>query len=1198
MSAKVHPLKDNQALAVDPRDSVWLSASAGTGKTQVLSARVLRLLLRPNIRPDQLLCLTFTKAGAAEMANRVNDVLASWVRLDEPQLFGQLENIGAETDPETMARARSLFANVLDCPGGGLRIDTIHAFAQWLLATFPNEAGLTPGTQPMEDRDRALLAGRVLSDLLQEWEERGETATISALEALSLRMGPDKARDWLMRCAKTREMWFGPGAWTPPFRNRLEGVLGLPIDCQASDLAEFCGDDIFPTDALRRCAQTLAQWNSKTGREGAEAIATWLAFSPEKRLANLGLFSGTLFTKTGAPKQLANILKRDPDYESPIHDVQEAITQVAEQQTLIAMVEWITPALEVGRRFAIAWDEAKAREGLIDFDDLIRRAAALLATPDMGQWIRYKLDRQFDHILIDEAQDTNAAQWSIVKALTDDFFTGFGQQDNALRTIFVVGDYKQAIFGFQGTSPENFAVAKLGYAQEMAERAENAVQLREQIPARHLQDLSLGRSFRSNQPVLTFVDDAIDAIGAENIGLSEMPEPHVGKAGAGLVTLWGVVAAKAVDDGEGGGSDGGGDSGDGQEAEWLSEPERDMADKIAAQIGDWLKQGFPLEREGRNAHAGDIMVLVRKRRALAGLIVARLHASGIGVTGVDRLRLGAPLAVKDLMAALRFAAQPYDNLSLANLLVSPLIGWSQQQLLDHAYRGQESGDDKKKLPPLWDHLRKSDHPDVAHALDLLRQLLRLADYEPPQSMLHWMLVGPWQGRRKLVERLGHEANDPIDELINAALAFSSSNTPSLQGFIRWFDSDESDLKRETGASQGKVRVMTVHGSKGLQSPIVILADACGNPDNAMQAEVNLFEDIAGGGGRTVPLPGLKGPETKVPAVAEPLEQSKRADLQEHWRLLYVAMTRAEEALFIGGALGKREKEPASDSWYARLAPLFAAQSNGVAISEDVEFSSIFEPDPTATGPLEDAIWGLRSERGEMAGAFSAKKNAAAAKAEAGSAPAEIPDWAKCPIGDEPRPPRPLAPSSAGEDQGADPPLPSDQLANAAKRGTLIHALLERLPDVAPENRQSAGERWLARNGADFDETARADMLGRALTVIAEPEWAELFSPAALAEVPLAARVGGQVISGTVDRLLIEENRVLVVDFKSARRPPSSLDTMPASTLKQMAAYVAALEKIYPGREIYAAVLYTQTPQLIAIPEAQLRAHKPSLSAMQ
>ncbi len=1138
MSGAVHPLRDNQALAVAPERSVWLSASAGTGKTQVLSARVLRLLLRPGVTPSQILCLTFTKAGAAEMAERVNDVLARWVRLEATRLAKELGDIGAPVDPATLDRARTRFAAVLDCPGGGLRIDTIHAFSQWLLAAFPDEAGLIPGARPMEDRDRELLSHQVLASMVVDAEATADEAVLAPLALLSERMGPDGARAWLIRCADAREVWRGSGAWQPPMRDRVLALIGLPADADETSLVELCAEGTFDCDALRRVLAANRAWGTNTAATSIAAIEDFLGASGLGRVSAARAVEDAVFTKAGEPRALKSLEKQDAGYADAAAAVARSLLALRERQALLALAAFLTPALELGRRFALAWEEAKEREGLIDFDDQIRRAAALLTNSAIADWIRYKLDRRFDHILIDEAQDTNQSQWDIIRALTGDFFVGEGQRGDVLRTIFVVGDYKQAIFRFQGTSPENFASARRYYADLIDALAEGD-------PARELANLGLGRSYRTAQKVLDFVDRAIDTIGPENFGLDTAPEPHIGDDRPGLVTLWHPVAAQAGDPEEEGPD------------EWLSEPERAMATRLAGQVKEWLDRGFPLVKgKPRNAGPGDIMVLVRKRKELAGLIVARLHAAGVPVAGVDRLRLGAPLGVKDMLAALRFAAQPLDDLSLANLLVSPLIGWSQEELLLHGYR--------RDGVRLWDHIRKGAEPLQIATADRLRELLRRADYEPPQALLHWLLVGPWQGRKALVARLGREVNDPLDELLNAANAYGAVHTTSLVGFLAWFDAGEGELKREADGGGGLVRVMTVHGSKGLQAPIVILADATGNPDASPTRGLTLDEDVPGGGGRTVPLPPLRKDE-RVGRILASETAARAAERQEHWRLLYVAMTRAEEALFIGGALGKREKQPAPDSWYARLKPLFEGDE------------------------LADPHWEARQEWGNRPDPI------AMGRTPDQPAKSDLPRWATTPVGDEPRPPRPLAPSAAGTERAPDPPLPPEVARTAARRGVLIHRLLERLPDIPAELREVAGRAWLERQASDLEPAVLADMLASAIAVLAEPDFADVFSPAALPEVPLAATVGGVVIAGTADRLLIEQTKVTVVDFKTARRPPRSLADIPESTLRQMAAYAAALEAIYPGREISAAVLYTHTPQMFAIPQEMLAARKSHLS---
>ena len=1151
--SKVYPLMDNQAHAVDPQRTVWLSASAGTGKTQVLSARVLRLLLQDGVEPEQLLCLTFTKAGAAEMATRVNEVLAGWVRMDDARLAKDLMAIGAPFDPETVARARSRFAAVLDCPGGGLRIETIHAFCQWLLASFPVEAGLRPGTRAMEDRDRALLVRQVLADMLVEAEARGDEALLEALASLSLRMSEDQVVSFLLRSAGARDLWWGPGSWIPPLQPRINSVLGLDESDGPGSIAAMCGDDAFDVRALRSCLEVQLDWGTATSAKMAEPIGRWLAASSEERAHDLEEMAGALLNKDGEPKYLKNLAKVDGSYEEAAQRVIGSIEEVRALRAKLDLAALLDTALTVGRRFAFAWDEAKTREGFIDFDDQIRAAADLLTKRTTADWIRFKLDRRFDHILVDEAQDTNASQWEIVlEGLVSDFFTGEGQRGPKMRTLFVVGDYKQAIFGFQGTSPENFARASNKVKSQLSEVADV---LRD--PERKLLELGLGQSFRTANPILDFVDGAIARIGWDRFGLSKPPESHRGLEIPGTVGLWRVV-------GDENSTDEAGDEDEGAEG-WLSRPDRELADRIARQVRAWIDVGFPLAKGGaRLANPGDVMILVRKRKELAGLIVARLHARGVPVAGVDRLRLGAPLAVKDLVAALRFAAQPLDDLNLANLLVSPLVGWSQEELLEHAYRSHGER--------LWHWLRRSEGPATFAAMERLRSLLARADYEPPQVLLHWLLVGPWDGRRKLIARLGREANDPIDELLNAAMAYSSANVASLAGFLQWFDAGEGELKREAGKSDGLVRVMTVHGSKGLQAPIVILADSADDPDLSPPRGLELVEDVLGAR-RKVPLPPLRKSE-KAPAVLEAEAAAKLAEREEHWRLLYVAMTRVEEALFIAGAKGKKKPKGGGDlpedSWFAQLEPLFG--------------NADWEP---------CALWGGRKTIGAPL-PFPAKPAQQVVATQMA-----LPDILLTPIGAEPRPPRPLAPSSLGEENASDPPAPSGAGAmSAARRGTLLHRLIERLPDVAIEARMAAGQSWLARAGDDFGADEREAMVLSAMAVLEHPDWADVFGPESLAEVPLAAVVGGRVVSGTVDRLVITRDRIRIIDFKTARRPPLAFAEIPAAYIRQMAAYAAALEAIHPGVPVEAALLYTHTPQLFVVPPDLIETHKLRLTGEQ
>ncbi len=1159
MRARVFPLVGNQRGAVEPGDNVWLSASAGTGKTQVLSARVLRLLLSPDVDPSQILCLTFTKAGAAEMANRINEVLARWVRLDAGRLASELSALGAAIDPATQERARSLFASVLDCPGGGLRIDTIHAFSQWLLGKFPDEAGLPPGARPMEDRERVLLSREVMAHMLTEAETSEDRRLLAATNLFVTRKDPASLQAWLLRCASTPELWEGRQGWQSPMDARVRMLLGMPPSADEEWAKAALDPDIFPDGELRQILPLMQRWSAKTGAEISAFIEQWLVLGLDDRAEHICGFLKTVLKQDGEPRKLDKPSKEEPRLAQWQQAVADAVRLHHERLALLDLAELLTAALELGRAFAIRWQEAKQQEGLLDFDDLIRQAARLLGNTEASEWIRYKLDRRFDHILIDEAQDTNAQQWDIIFALIDDFFSGEGARGDTIRTIFTVGDYKQAIFGFQGTSPENFSRAREKVERAIADACANAATLRENRRLPSWQPFDLGQSFRTSQTVLEFVNNTIEALGHEAFGLPSPPEPHAGAARAGLVTLWQPVTVPARESDEREEDD---------ERDWLADHDTALAERIARQVRRWtsLEEPFVLEKgkPPRHAGPGDIMILVRKRRELAAQIVAKLYENGVPVAGVDRLRLAAPLAVRDVMSALRFAALPLDDLECANLLTSPLVGWDQNDLLDLAPRPRGEA--------LWHHLRDHADPRAARTFAQLGQLLARVDFDTPQALIAWILAGPWGGRAKLVARLGREANDPLDELLNAATAYETAHVPSLAGFIEWFDASTADLKRDPDDAAGQVRVLTVHGAKGLQAPIVILADATGEPGQG--SDLVLGETAPGEAvpARSIPLPSLAKRE-RVGPISAAESAALKADMQEHWRLLYVAMTRAEEALFIGGAMSAKQakKGVPEESWYKVLEPLFE--------SDD----------------CEDPIWGSRREWG-----YRAAPIANTSAGAPGSPPPILPRWALEPIGAEPRPPKPLAPSNAGEDLSAEPPLASaiESGVLAARRGVLIHRLLERLPEIASEERHQAAEQWLARQAGDLSPEARSDILESAQKVLDMPEFAALFGPSALAEVPLTARVGEIVVTGTLDRLLIEADRLWFIDFKTTRRPPARGEEVPRATLRQMAAYSAALEAIYPGREIRAGLLYTHAPSLIPLSEEVLARYKQDLSMAQ
>jgi ATP-dependent helicase/nuclease subunit A len=1129
------PLRGDQRRASAPDAHVWLSASAGTGKTQVLSARVFRLLLR-GVDPSAILCLTFTKAGAAEMAARVSQRLAAWVRMKPAALFADLVALGEPGDPVQQDRARTLFAKVLDAPGGGLRIQTIHGFCQGLLAAFPAEAGLVPGFRPIEAREEAVLARGTLADVLVAAEREGRSGPVEAIGRLSVRLGEGGAEAFLHQCARAGRALEALPSGIQPW---LRGELGLPQGDIEAVIVAGCGD--LDMEAIDRIAAANRGWGTATGTKHHDAIMTWRALAADDRAARLDALRGVVHTAKGEPrKAAAKLLTAEPDYESLATGVGHACAELLGLRDRAAYADLLAEGLSVGRDYARAYAAAKRRQGVVDFDDLIAATVDLLEQPGIGDWVRFKLDQTTEHVLIDEAQDTNVAQWRIVRALVDEYFVGRGVYAPSVRTLFTVGDHKQAIFGFQGTDPINFLAAERHFAAKAEEvRGEDFMPDSERgLP---FEQLSLVSSFRSTRPVLQFVDAAIEALGPDALGLGGETPPHGSEVpGPGFVELWPPIMAGAAED-------------DGGAEEWIDDAVRANATRIAKQVRGWLDRGAMLESKGRPIRPEDIMILVKRRGEIAQLLVARLYAEGVPVAGVDRLRLNAPLAVQDLLAAIRFALQPDDDLSLASLLVSPLIGWTQDELLARAVPRSGS---------LWRHL-SDQHRALLGPLD---GMLARADFTTPYRFLEEMLSGGLDGRRKLLARLGEEARDPIEELLSAALDFETTGTPSLQRFLDWFDRGEVEVKREAEGAHNAVRVMTAHGAKGLQAPVVILADATADPDAARNATLMWTPD-----GLAAPIPVFAprsaeraGPIEAVVSAAAGREK------QEHWRLFYVAATRAEERLVIAGSLGPRYRNGAPEaSWHAVAARALAA------LGVEGEGPLVFRGDPVP----------LATER-------------AAPKASAAAEEIALPDWARRPAPPEARPPRPLAPSSIGDDAVADPP-PTRAMRAAAERGRLLHGLFERLPTIAPTERAVAADRWLAKVGQVGDAADRRVLTRTVCAILADPRFADLFGMQSLGEAPISAVIeGGLVIAGTVDRLLVTRDRVQLVDFKTGRQAPGGVEEVPIYHVRQMAAYAAALAVIFPTRAIEAALLYTAGPTLIALPPELLAAHKPGFAGVE
>jgi ATP-dependent helicase/nuclease subunit A len=1116
-----------QRHAADPAHSAWVAASAGTGKTKVLIDRLLNLLVG-GTAPQRLLCLTFTKAAAKEMTLRLAGRLEEWVAASDADLDAELERLsGHAPDANRRAAARRLFARVIDAPGG-LRIDTIHAFCQSLLRRFPVEAGLPPTFQVLEERSAAELMNDARDTLL---------AAAST--------DPDLGRSLMIVTARIGELAFNEAMATlVAERSRLlalltrhGGVDGLeratraalgvpPAATPEAILADACDDRSFDAAGAQRAAKALLQ-GSTQDRKFGKLIAAWLADVPG-RMAGFQDYRFVYFTDDGERrKRIATkaTLKANPWIEGVLAAEADRVEAAEMARRSASLVVTTSALVRLGKRILDEYDTAKLKRGALDYDDLINRTRDLLHGPGVADWVLFKLDGGIDHILVDEAQDTNPEQWQVIQALAEEFFAGEGASERD-RTVFAVGDAKQSIFSFQRADPTAFARMREHFTQRV------------RAASKEFKPLELTLSFRSIPAVLQAVDAVIAPWPEEewrDLGGNPLHHASYREKEGGRVELWPPVVPDAPDkiptwDPP-------------AERETATPPPARLARMIAATIRGWLDRGDPLESQGRPIQPGDILILVRRRNSFVEDLVRALKKDKIAIAGVDRMVLTDQLAIMDLVALGRFLLLPRDDLTLAAVLKGPLFGLSEEALFDLAYNRTGS---------LWAALRAraKTEPLYDAAFRELSALLDRADYVAPYE-LYADILAARRGRARLLARLGDEADDPIDEFLAAALAYERDHPPSLEGFLHWLERGAQEIKRDADVESRAVRIMTVHGAKGLQAPIVFLPDTMQTP---REHKTLLWgEDL-------VLWSQRKADDDEYAHRLR--ETAGMASDAEHRRLLYVAMTRASDRLYVCGYRGVNNA-PAL-CWYNHVSGAVAELGTAFDFSDPVDGASL--------GAGRRIDWP------------QTKPVAAATPAgQAGREAAVPPVWWRRPAPPEPEPPRPLTPSAP---DGAEPPVRSplgrDDGARF-KRGRLVHHLLQILPEVEPARRAPPPAPDQMRRAHRLTADAVRTIATETLAVLDHPDFAPLFGPGSVAEVAVVGRVGNRVISGQIDRLVVTGGEVLIVDFKTNRPPPQRAEDVPAVYRAQMAAYRNALAPIYPGKQIRTALLWTDGPSLLWLP---------------
>ncbi len=786
---------------------------------------------------------------------------------------------------------------------------------------------------------------------------------------------------------------------------------------------------------------------------------------------------------------------------------------------------------------------------------------------------------------------------------------------------------KQSIYSFQGAAPEAFRAMRDFFEKRLKDANLS------------FREVKLGVSFRTVQPILDVVDEVLKQpdfrLGEDDWASHQSARPHM----PGFVELWPLEEAEEnggaddVDDGSNDGNDNDGDDPIRQALRKLWTPPRDLAAelrpqlrlaaRIATTIRRWLDDGEALppdplkkkeeERRIRPIRPRDILVLVRQRTTLMEAIVSALKQQGIPVAGVDRLKVADHIAVQDMLALVRFLLLPSDDLSLAAALKSPLLERDDEQpfsdddllrlrgeLFDfHAPLGDiERVNDARSL---WAQLQDAAAAGapVRRAVERLRRWRGMAGHLPPFEMLAHVL---WRdgGLRRFISRLGTEALEPLEALLDLALRFERDHLPSLGAFIEWLQDESPEIKREQEGAEdlpvdapGAVRVMTVHGAKGLEAPIVFLADTVSTPD---RGKLRLIGVPISDTGTELPLWPMKK-DRQPEAVRALVQQHMNKQEEEYNRLLYVAMTRAADRLYVCGARGGRGSGKKNDGngrqrkdgsnritcWHERIAAVLGKDELAEAL------------------PDGRTIW-----RYPRISARCRHREAA------GQDTFALPGWARQPAPPERGPAVWLSPSrlpQPGADEAAastapppaEPVLSPLSLASGRRqpqrdpfrRGVLIHKLLQYLPEIPPGERAERALDWLVQPAQGLTRAQAEELWQEVAQVLRQPRMAALFGPASRAEVPFAARLPGPdgqplLVSGQIDRLAVLEDEVIVADFKSARPVPETVQDVPAAYVRQLALYAHAARQIWPDRNIRAALIYTAAPTWLELPPDMLQ----------
>lgn len=1123
-----------QAQATDPNHSYFVSANAGSGKTRILVNRVARLLLA-GAKPETIVCLTYTKTAASEMQNRLFTMLGEWSILPDEALHQALQTvIGKEINTIAPGTARQLFAQALETPDG-LKIKTIHAFCEQIIARFPMEAGTMPGFELLDATEQTVLFTRLIHTLFAKLRHAPETTLAQATQRLITNLSKEHFTTlcrWAIENRPLIRQWHANGDTAP-----LAKKLGLMTSKTSQDILTQAWQD---TDkaSLQDCIKALTNSQKQTDVNAYQQLQKALAH-PDPVQA-FGYYSQCFFTKSlqprknrltqNAPKKAHNILN-----DTELTRIHSTLEQSRAAQCLSLSQAIYTLCLHLVEDY----QQLKRQLNRLDFEDLIDMTLRLLTQSGNADWIRYKLDAGIHHILIDEAQDTSPSQWQIIDAIKSAFIETEPTSYTA-KTFFAVGDEKQSIFSFQGAQPNVFIHKTRQHLQDHQDKR-----------------IHMSMSFRTAPDILKVIDAVFitqkgyqRSFHAEAHAPASDILPHTAfRQDSGRVELWPLARHPKTHTDE---IPARFDMNDGSNP---NARER-LAQAIATRMKTWLDRQEPIyDRKHectRPMCPGDILILVRQRGPQGGFfdaLIRNIKTAGIPVAGADRLVVGESILVKDLLSLARFVLLPSDDLSLAEVLKSPLFNFDETELFNLAYARQ--GD-------LWEALQQATTSQATIACTQLTRMIQQAHHLAPYEFFTYVLtrLTP-QGhslRYHFMKRLGSDIEDICEVFLNQALAHQQHGPSSLQHFVHSFEHNTQELKREPDRQHNEVRIMTVHGAKGLEAPLVILPDTSRKPTQKRNIPIPIKE-----GGLAFAPNKESAPEQLQPDI----DTHEKAAMQEYRRLLYVAMTRAESRLIICGfQTGQAQSLYQKESWYAEITDAMRALK-----TQEIE---------TPFG------------KGEAYGALPA---AISGHEKAPAKSATLPDWTRTPLETDHRVKTHTA-SSILQPHASEISLIAGKVPeiDAVLRGNILHKLLQILPDLPIHKRRSKAESFVHAHKHLTPQTA-TDLINEVLNLLNSPKYACFFTVDSRAEVPIAGYSrhlhAKTRFHGQIDRLCLFDDHIYIIDYKSDRHPPNTPEAINPAYIAQMAVYRALVQEIYPHKPVYGALLWTYLPAFMPIPNDQL-----------